>query len=126
MQGTKAVLIMVGQQSAIAPVNLEAGASKEVADFETSGVDDAVDLVLDAVGDDTFPGDSLHTLGLADIDQRHVRAVECGQVFVVEGWPLAEHTVPGLQSLSNLLVLNDLVHPRTNRVHLAEVRQLSA
>ena len=97
---------MVGNQSAVASVNLEAGTSKEVADFEASSVDDAVDLVLNAIGDNALPGDSLHTLGVANIDQRDVRAVERGEVFVIEGGPLAEYAglLPTFGDVDNGLV----------------------
>src|SRR5262249_43454594 len=59
----------------------------------------------------------------ARIDQRYVRTIEGRQVFVVESGTLAEQAIPGLQSFSGLLVLNDLINARANLVHLAKVSQ---
>ena len=68
-------------------------------DLEAGGIDDAVHLVLHAVGDNTLRGDALDALGLAHVNERDVRPVERGQKLIVERRPLAHHSVPRLQGL---------------------------
>src|SRR4030095_14488575 len=53
------------------------------ADLEARGIDDAVDLVLDAARDDTVLGDALDAATVR-VDQRDVVAIERVEVLVVE------------------------------------------
>jgi hypothetical protein len=71
------------------------------ADLETGRVDDAIDLVLESVGNYTVFGDAIHSPPFAGIDQRDTGPVEDRQALVVEGWSLAELAVPGLERFRN-------------------------
>src|ERR1700732_2781877 len=89
---------IVVQGNAITSVDRKADASPEFgARLEAAGVDDAIDLVFDAVGHYRVLGDSLHALGGAGVDQGDVGSIECGKVAVAEGRSLAEQAIPGLQ-----------------------------
>ena len=99
VQRRDAVRPLLGQRQAVAAVQLVAGAARVVgADLEAGGVDQAVELVLDAVRDDAVLGDALDALAVR-VDERDVRAVEGVEVLVVEAGPLAELAVVGLQRL---------------------------
>ena len=98
---------LLGERHAVAAVDLVAGAARVVgADLEAGGVDQAVELVLDAVDDDAALGDALDAPAVG-VDERDVRAVERLQVLVVEAGPLAELAVVGLQRLGGRRVVDD-------------------
>src|SRR5215472_10036741 len=98
MVGLHPVPPVVGQGHAAHTDYLVARSSSPCrANLEACGEDDAVDFVLDAVGNNPALGDPLDALSVAGVDQLDVGAVEGRQVFVVEGRAFAELTVPGLQ-----------------------------
>src|SRR5581483_2285562 len=106
-QGANAVLPLLRERLAAAAVDVVAGAPfQRRAPLEAAGEDDAVNLVLDAVRHDAALGDPLDAAAIG-IHQRHVRAVEGRQVFVVEAGPLAELAVVWLQRLGRLRVSHD-------------------
>ena len=73
MQRLQAVVPVVEQRQPVAAVDLDAEAAPELGrDLEAGRVDDAVDVVLAAVGDDARRRDALDALGLADVDERDV------------------------------------------------------
>src|SRR6516225_3372028 len=83
----------------VAAIDLKAGPPRVGgAHLEASGEDDAVHLVLDAVEHQPGLGHSLDAAAQG-IHQSYVRSVERGQIVVIEGRPLTELAVPGLQSL---------------------------
>ena len=92
--------------------------------LEPRGVDDAIDLVLDAVRDDALLGDAVHAFALAHVDEVDVGPVEGLEVLVVERRALAELAVPGLQRFPRLRIGHRVVHPPANLVHLAEILDL--
>src|SRR3546814_16612163 len=57
-------------------------------------------------------------------DERHIGLVEGLEIIVVEGRPLAQHAVPGFQSLGRLLVGDDIVDPGADLVALTKVGKL--
>ena len=91
--------------------------------LEAGGKDHAVDLVLDAGHDQAAFGDAVDTLPVG-VDELDVGPVERREVLVVEGRPLAEHLVIGLELLGDLRVFHQVVDPRADLVHLVEVGQL--
>src|SRR5581483_10615213 len=118
MQRLQAIRPIIRERCAIAPIDLEAGAPRiGRADLEAGGEDDAVDLVLDALEHKSLLRDAIDATALR-VDELHVGPVEGRQIFVVEGWALAELAIPGLERLGRRLVLDDLVHARADLVHL--------
>ena len=125
MQRRDAVRPLARQREAVAAGEVVAGAAGVVgADLEAGGVDQAVDLVGLAVGDDGVFGDALDAAAFG-IDQRHVRPVEGRQVVVVEAGALAELVVPGLERLGGPLVLDHRVNAGADLLHLLEVGELN-
>ena len=77
--------------------------------------------ILDAVRDDAGLGDPLDALTVAGVDQLDVRPVEGRQIVVVEGRPLAELAIPGLQRLGGGRIGDGFVDARADAVHLLKV-----
>src|SRR5207248_2827619 len=79
-----AALPLLAQRQAVSSVHVVADATPEGhTDFEAASEHDAVDLVLDAVGNDTALCDGLDAFSLR-IHQRDVGAVESVQELVME------------------------------------------
>ena len=115
---------IVAERLTAAAVDFKAGAAGVAcADLEAGGEDDAVDQILDAFEHQPGLGDALDAAA-ERIDQGDVRAVEGRQIVVVEGRTLAELPVPRLERLGRLGVVDRLIDPGADLVHLAEVRQL--
>src|SRR5262249_225612 len=113
---------MVGQSFATDADYFEAGSPRVGrTDFEAGCEDDAINWILHAIRDNACPGNSLNTLGCAGIYQLDVGPVEGRQIFVIEGRPLAELAIPGLQSFGGGRVSDGLIDPRANTVHLLKV-----
>jgi hypothetical protein len=127
VQSAEAVGPVVVQRQAVAADGVEIHpAVRRGGDLEAGGVDDAVHLVVPAVGHHAGLGDALHALRIRDVHQFDVGPVEGGQILVVEGGPLAELAVPGLQRIGGLGVFHGLVAARADLVHLLEVGDLRA
>ena len=125
MQRLQPVGPVVEQRQAVASVDLDAQPATEVSgDLEARGVDDAVDLVLVAVGHHASSGDPLDPPGLADVDERDVVPVEAGEVLVVERRALAHLPVVRLQRLGRVGIGDGVGDALADPVHLAEVGQL--
>src|ERR1700712_2817984 len=101
-----AVRPMLGQRLAAASIDLVAGPpSIGRANLEAGCEDDAVYLVSHTV--EHQPGFSNPIDAAAKgVHQLHVRPVEGRQVVIVEGWPLAELAIPGLQRCRRHRVMN--------------------
>ena len=81
------------------PIGLEAGAAGVLgADLEARGEDQAVELVVLAVGPHAGLVDALDALAVG-VDQVRVRLVVGVEVLVVEARPLAQLAVPRLERL---------------------------
>src|SRR5271154_1204115 len=125
MQSFHAIGPVLAERLAVLADNVVALAPRPGgADLEAGGEDDTVDLVLDAARDDALLRDAFHALGIARVDELDVRAVERRQIVVIEGRPLAELPIPGLERLGRLGVGYGLIDTRANLVHLDEVGKL--
>ena len=91
--------------------------------FEAGGINQAVDLVLTFADDDAVARDGVDAAPVG-VHQGDVGAVEGLEVLVVEAGPLAELPVPGLEGFGGRRILDDVVHPRPDLLHLLEVGQL--
>ncbi len=112
------------ERLATAAVNLECCApSVRSADFESSREDDAIRLVLHSVEHQAFRGDAIDAASQG-IHQRDVGAIEGRQKFVVEGRTFTKLTIPGLQRLCRLLILDERIDPPADLIHLFEIRDL--
>src|SRR6185437_7150550 len=93
VEGRYAFLPLLGQRNPAASIQFIAGTPRVAGpDFKTRGIDQAIDFIFLAVGDDAAFGDPFHAFARR-IHQRDVRAVEGLQIFVVEARPLAELVV---------------------------------
>src|SRR3954452_5148764 len=120
VQGPWAVGPVRRQGTVITTIDLEAGAARVGgADLEAGGKDDAVDIVFNIVEYQPRLGDAIDAAPFG-VNKSHVWPVEGWQILVIEGRPLAELAVPGLQRLCRGRVLDGGVHPRAGLGHLLE------
>lgn len=102
MQRARPVFPFLGQGQPTSPCDGHVGALRVVgAPVEAGGVDDAVELVLLALGHDALFGDAVDALPVC-VDEVHVRVVEAVEVLLVEAGPLAEAAIPRLQRFGGL------------------------
>src|SRR5207244_12825519 len=112
---------VVRESNAAAADRVEAHAPRvRGPDLEARRVDDAVDLVLDAVRDHTRLGDALDALPVG-VDELGRRQVERLEVLVVKAGALTELAIPRLELLRGRRVADDRVDAHADLLHLLEV-----
>ncbi len=117
VQADDAVLPLLFHRDAVAADDGVAGTPREGRQLplEAGGEDDAVELVLGAVGDRAVRRDLRDPTGA--VDQRDVGVVERGEVLVVEAGSLAPVAVVRLEHLRDRGIGDDLVDPRAMLLH---------
>ncbi|CAK5268238.1 unnamed protein product [Mycena citricolor] len=83
--------------------------------------DEHVDWVLDPIGDHAIRRQCIHAFSVR-VDEGNVRAVERGQVFIVECRPLAPDGVPRLELCGGFRVLHDLVDTRSDPFSAGQIQ----
>jgi hypothetical protein len=79
VQRLESVREMIEQRFAPLAIDFDSDAPPESSrDLEARSIDDAIDFVFLAVGDDALLRDSLDALGRAYVDQLYVRKIERG------------------------------------------------
>ena len=124
VQAAIAVSPMLRQLAPVTPADIVTGPPRVFGThFKPRRIDQAVDLIGLAIGDDRILRDPLDAPALC-IDQRDIVPVEGRQVAVMETGPLAELAIPRLQRFGGGLVLDDLVNAGPHLFHLLEIGNL--
>jgi hypothetical protein len=113
--------VLIREGLASATVYLDAGATLErSSEFETRGVDDEVEGVLDIVSFDPSFGNGLDTLAVR-VDKMDVGSIETLEVFVAEARSFSEGRVPRFENFGRFGVLDQLVDTRTDAFLFLEI-----
>ena len=121
LEGRQGVLPFRLQGESVAARHVAARAPGVVrADLEAGREDEAIHGVLLTRGDDGVRQDPFDAFSIG-VDERHVGAFEGREVVVVEARALAELAVVGLEAFGGHGVLDVLVHPASDRLHLLEI-----